>query len=149
MSLSDRFYRSIVNTLWLYPIQNIRTILASTTINYSQNGSASVLTFGSIADIDSIATEIYNSTVFSPDFLQGYNVGVGSLLHDTGRRITFCLPGGQVFMIWGEAILLTDQNSLPSGGNAPQGLQGYLTTYLASGNDVGKGYDPVRVVRSG
>ena len=138
------YFRTIYNTLWLYPRSNIEAVLAATTVPYKRVGD--VLTFRSVANIETVATEIYNSTV-SGSFPDGYNVGVGSLLLETGRRITFCLEGGAVFMVWGEAELRTNQASLPIGGDAPVGTQGYLTTYLAGGNVVGAGYDPVRVVR--
>jgi hypothetical protein len=140
------FFRSCINTLWLYPRSNIENVLAATTVPYKRTGG--ILVFQSIADIETVAYEIFNSTV-SITFLQGFNVGPGSLLTDDTRRFTFCLENGATFMIWGEATLLTPQASLPSGGDAPVGTQGYLTTWLATGNDIGKGYDPVRVVRTG
>jgi hypothetical protein len=140
------YFRSIIDTLWLYPRSNIEAVLATTTIPYIRQGS--VLEFQSIADIEAIASDIYTSTI-SLTLPNGFNVGVGSLLTDDNRRFTFCLENGATFMIWGEATLLTLQASLPSGGLAPIGTQGYLTTWLATGNDIGKGYDPVRVVRTG
>jgi hypothetical protein len=140
------FFRSCIDTLWLYPRSNIEAVLATTTVPFTRIGT--VLTFNSVADIETVASEIYASTI-SLTFPGGFNVGVGSLLIDDVRRFTFCLKNGAIFMVWSEATLLTPQTSLPSGGLAPVGTQGYLTTWLATGNDVGKGYDPVRVVRIG
>jgi hypothetical protein len=141
-----RYFRVVIDTAWLYPMSNIVAALATTTHAHTFDGTTVVA--ADAATLEAICSDIWSNTVTAlPP--QGYNLGVGSLLQDLGKAITFQLPDGSIFLTWRLAQSLTNQASLPSGGATPQGLIGYIPTFVAAGNVVGAGYDPVRVVRFG
>ncbi len=141
-----RYLRTVINTAWLYPRANIDAALAATAQPVTYDGGETIV--GSVAALTAVAGEIWQNTEAELP-TQGFNVGVGSLLEDLGQKLTFCLPSGLVFLEWRRVRLLTDQASLPSGGAAPVGTEGFLPVFVAPGNIVGAEFDPVRVVRTG
>jgi hypothetical protein len=141
-----RYLRTVIDTAWLYPRSNIDAALAATSQPVTYDGGETIV--GSVAALTAVAGEIWaNTEAEFPD--QGFNIGVGSLLEDLGQKLTFCLPNGLVFLEWRRVRLLTDQTSLPVGGAAPVGTEGFLPVFVAPGNIVGAAFDPVRVVRTG
>lgn len=141
-----RFLRVVIDTAWLYPISNIEAALATTSQAHTFDGTNIVA--ADPATLEAIYSDIWQNTV-SELPSQGFNLGVGSLLQDLGKTIMFKLPDGSIFLVWRLVRSLTDQAALPSGGAAPKGLNGYIPTFVAPGNVVGAGYDPVRVARFG
>lgn len=150
-----RNYVTILNTSWLYPDADITAGLAMTTYSYTYDGA--IITCPTLADIIGVYTDIYNQTTLSqPIGNVGYSVGAGTLLEDLGNEIRFCLPGGEVVVIWRLVRQLTPQGSatiIPVRGDSPNGTIGYITTFCSYGNGVNGGYsvglDDVMVVRSG
>lgn len=137
------YFRSVIDNMWLYPRSNIEAVLATTTVPYTRVGS--VLTFQNAADIHTLSGEIYTSTT-AQNAPSEYRVIPGGLLRDLGRRITFTLSNGALYMIWTEMELLTGPTFVE---DAPAGAIGYQTTYFSRGNYVATNTDPVRVVRTG
>jgi hypothetical protein len=141
-----RYLRTIINTAWLYPQANIDATLATTTQAVIYDGGSTIT--GPVDAIRQFADELFINTVTEVP-PQGFNIGVGTLLEDLGKELTFCLPDGSVYLTWRLVLQLTDQGSLPSGGGSPVGTVGFLPVFVAQGNVVGDVIDPVRVVRVG
>jgi hypothetical protein len=140
------FLRTIVNTAWVYPVSDIEDALATTAQIYTFDGTNIVA--ADVATLSQINEDIFVKTTseLPPN---GYNCGVGTLLYDLGKTLTFQLSTGEIFLVWRLVKNLTNQASLPSGGDIPVGTVGYIPVFVAPGNIIGAQYDPVRVVRIG
>ena len=141
-----RFMLTVVNTAWLYPLVDIEAALASTSVSHTYTGDQIVAT--NTSELSQIAEDIYNATV-SGAYPGGYSLRTGLLVEDLGRVLTFQLDNGNTFLLWRLVRLITDQTGMPSAGDAPAGLVGFIPTFVAAGNVVGAQFDPVRVVRIG
>jgi hypothetical protein len=146
---------TVLNTAWLYPEADIHAALQTTTYSYTYTGT--IITCPTLADVIGVYGDIYSKTVLSqPVGNEGYTLGVGSLLEDMGREITFCITGGEVVIIWRLVRQRTPQlpaTVIPNPGNSPNGTIGFVTTFCSYGNGANGGYsvglDDVMVVRTG
>jgi hypothetical protein len=146
-------FRSVQNTLWLYPEADVKAGLESTSYTYDYTGDSIICP--TLSNIIGVYTDIYERTTISqPNGNVGFTVGVGSLLEDMGRELRFCLTDGQVVVVWRLVKLLTPQSPatvIPSPGNSPNETVGYVTTFCSYGGNIGYnvGLDDVMVIRVG
>lgn len=130
------YFRTIVNTAWIYPKADIQKVLKQTAIPYSFDGT--VLITNTLDNLISLYGEIYNETAISqPVGNTGYSLGVGTQLRDMGREIVWQLPGGVIVIRWRLMQQLTPQlpqTVIPAPGNSPPGTIGYGTTWIAYKN---------------
>ena len=148
-------FRTVLDTVWLYPEVDVQAGLAATTHPYTYDGD--FITCPTLNDIIGVYADIYYKTTISqPVGNIGYALGVGTLLEDQGRELRFRLSSGEVVVVWRQVKQLTPQ--LPSHvinnpGNSPNNTIGYVTTFCSydSGNNVAfnAGLDNVNVIRVG
>lgn len=122
-------YQTITDTVWIYPPADVEYALLNTSIPYTQVGNT--LYFDNITDMGDVYDEIFLRTeVTQPNGNTGYSLGVGTILLDLYTELYFKLNiTDELIVTWRLTNQLTNQNSLPVGGNSPQGTTGYLTTY--------------------
>ena len=143
-------YRSVLNTTWIYPINNIEDALKTSTNYTSFDGTNLIVP--SVSNFVALASEIFNQTAISqPIGNQGFSCGVGTLFQDFGKTIEFKLPGGQVLARWALVKQLSPQTNppVPVPGNSPNGTIGYIYIFAAYGtsNDLSTDVDTMLVVR--
>ena len=147
---------SILNTAWLYPEADIAAALATTTYSYTYDETTIVCP--TLADIIGVYGDIYTKTTISQPVGSnpGFSIGAGTLLEDMGKELRFCLPGGEVVIIWRLVRQLTPQRGstvIPVPGDSPNGTIGYTTTFCSYGSGANGGYsvglDDVQVLRLG
>lgn len=149
---SPQFFRTVVDTVYMYPTSNIEDALAATSFSYTYNGSQIVSP--TLVDLLQIAYAIWDNTRVElpapppPPGAGGFNVKVGCLLRDLGKSLSFELPDGSIVATWRLMELITDQIGTPNAGQAPPGIIGYVPVFNAAGN-VYTEFDPVRVARVG
>ena len=152
----SKYFRTIVNTVWIYPDADFQYVLANTNYKYSFDGTN--LICPDIATLSGLYQEVYNRTaVTQPIGNPGYSLGVGTLLEEFGKSIYFKLADGQTVLQWRLAKQLTPQtpapnNIIPTPGNSPAGTIGYLTVFISikDGSQINSlGLDIPYVVRVG
>jgi hypothetical protein len=118
------YFITATNTFWLYPAANINSVLSTTT--YTQIGNR--LIFATKTDLNTFYDNVFNSTAVSqPVGNQGYSLGVGTIVKDLQTELNLELANGQLMVKWRLVQQITNQSSLPSGGNSPNNTVGYAT----------------------
>lgn len=123
------FYRTIVNTMWLYPTINIAAAMATTSYQYSFDGT--FITCPDIANLEGLYNDIYAQTVISqPIGNTGFSIGVGTVCQNFGKTIFWQCPIGNTVIQWQLVKQITPQSvdSIPTPGNSPNDTVGYITT---------------------
>jgi hypothetical protein len=144
-------YRSVLNTTWIYPINNIQDALKIST-NYTSFDGTNIIV-PSISNFIALAYEIwYQTSLSQPINNAGYSCGVGTLFQDFGKTIEFKLPGGEVIARWALIKQLSPQTTppIPTPGDSPNGTIGYIYIFGAYGTstDIGSSdVDTMLVVR--
>lgn len=130
------YFLTILNTAWIYPMTDIQTVLAKTTISFTFDGT--ILRVNNLPDLIALYTEIYDQTAISqPVGNPGYTLGAGSQLEDMGNEILWQLEDGQNVIKWRLMRQLTPQlpaTVIPTPGNSPNGTIGYGTVWVAYKN---------------
>jgi hypothetical protein len=127
-----RYMITVGNTTWLYPLQYVEQALAATTIPHTWDGVNIVCS--TVQRISEIYSEIWGLTAFGAH-PTGFNIGVGTVLQDYGREIYFRTEDGTFYIHWRNVKQLTDQTTLPSGGDSPNGTIGFVTVNASYNND--------------
>ena len=146
---------TVTDTAYLYPIQDIETVVAATGIEFERTGNRFV--FQSLEDLVSFYYAVYQQTALSqPDGNTGYTMGVGTRLTGSSDEIYLDLANGVRVIVWQLMTMVTPQWELEVGGSAPDGAHGYGAVYCdldADGvpgtiDEPGNEYiDPLRFVR--
>jgi len=147
---------TILNTVWIYPEDDITRALATTTYKYKFDGD--FLSFPDLTNLIGVYGDIFNQTAISaPVGNVGFSLGVGTLLEDMGKELRFKLDGGETVITWRLVRQLTPQKPstiLSSAGNSPNGTIGFVTTFLSYGTVPSSGpannvLDDVQVLQIG
>jgi hypothetical protein len=122
---------SYFNTAWLYPHINVDPIITQykgLSPSLVQQGNA--LIFANISHLYSFYSDCYVSTAASqPVGNPGYSLGVGTILKDLGETLHLDLDSGLRIVTWRLVEQLTEQTTLPSGGNSPNRTIGFVPIY--------------------
>jgi hypothetical protein len=124
------FYRTTVNTTWLYPDINIKAALATTTYKYTFDGT--FITCPDMANLQGVYNDIFiNTAISQPLGNDGYSLGVGTFCQDFGKTIYWQLSNGITIIKWQLVKQITPQSMayIPSPGNSVDNTVGYITTY--------------------
>jgi hypothetical protein len=122
----QKYIQTIVNTMWLYPPASVEQSLATTTIPHTYDGV--FITCPNITSLTNLYQYIWEKTALELP-TEGYNIGVGTILENFGKKLYFQVPSGNTIIEWTLVKQITPQSALPSGGNSPDGTVGYITTY--------------------
>lgn len=128
------YYRTIVNTMWLYPQEDIDIALASTSYKYTFDGT--IIICPDMENFIGLYTDIYDQTAISqPIGNQGFSLGVGTFLQNFGKTIYWQVPAGNLVLKWQLVKQLTPQTTdyIPVPGNSPNDTVGYIVTYNPQG----------------
>ena len=128
-----KYLRTIINTVWLYPIADIKAALATTYHQYTFDGTN--LVCPDYTNLRGIYFDIFSKTALSnPGSNPGYTLGTGTMLEDMGQEI-FLKVGSQTWIHWRNVRQLTRQNiaNIPSPGGSPQGTIGYTVVWASYG----------------
>jgi hypothetical protein len=155
ISSRSKYFRTVSNTVWLYPTADIQRGLAATTYKYTFNGD--VITCPDMTNLIGVYYDIWNQTIISqPNGTNpGFTLGVGTFLSDLGSEIRFALEGGAIVVLWRLVKQISPQTNPPIAvpGDSLDGTIGYVTTFVSMGNGAGGGYDigldDALVVRTG
>jgi hypothetical protein len=146
-----RGYRTVGNTVYLYPEADIQRALASTSVPFSDDGVN--ITVANLTDLTTLYSNIFAQTIISqPVGNTGFSCGVGTLLEDLGKDRQFLFSDGQVVIKWRLVRQLSPQTNPPVAipGDSPVNTIGYVTTFCALGPPpLGQVFDPAYVVRMG
>ena len=124
MALCNTF-ETITNTNWIYPLGDLQYVIDNTLIPLT--ATADTLYFNSYADMADFYDQVWERTAIAqPNGNQGYSLGVGTILLDLQDQLYFNI-GNNLVVMWRLVKQLTDQSTLPSGGDSPNGTTGYLT----------------------
>lgn len=125
------FYRTIVNTVWLYPQGDIDKALLNTSAKFTYDG-----VFIICPDMNNLLTLYYNifeqTAISQPVGNVGFSLGVGTMCQNFGRSIYWKLEDTSDYLIkWQLVQQITPQttDNIPVPGNSPEGTVGYLTTF--------------------
>jgi hypothetical protein len=147
------FYRTVTDTVYLYPIADINTALRVTQQPYKRVGN--VIIVPNLTVLDLLCYDIwYVTSQSNPDpgnpSAGGYSVGRYTSLQDMGQELVFQLNNGSTVLIWRNVLQLSPQSTLPVGnrGNSKDGTIGYVPVFTAFGG-VSSNIDAARVVRTG
>lgn len=147
-------FRTIGNTVWLYPESDIQTTLATTT--YSSTDDGTNIVTPTLADFYGVYQNIFAQTVISqPNGNTGFSLGVGTILEDLGKDRQFVLESGKVLVKWRLVRQISPQTTPPIAvpGNSPADSIGYITVFCSFGPyplpEPINFLDPVLVVRIG
>ena len=129
------YYRTIANTMWLYPMVDIERAMATTTYTYTFDGTNIVCP--DMSNLVGLYGDIYQQTRISqPNGNEGFTLGVGTSLQNFGKTLYWQTPNGNLVIKWQLVQQLTDQSNayLPSPGNSPPRTTGFITTYNTEGS---------------
>jgi hypothetical protein len=91
------YFITATNTFWLYPVENINSVLSTTT--YTQIGNR--LIFATKTDLNTFYDNVFNSTATSqPVGNQGYSLGVGTIVKDLQTELNLELANGELMVKW-------------------------------------------------
>jgi hypothetical protein len=147
-----KYLQTVIDTMWLYPIADIKTALANTTHRYTFDGTN--LVCPDYESLRGIYYDIYAQTATTQPLGSnpGFSLGVGTNLEDMGQEI-FLKVGDETWIHWRNVRQLTPQSVsiIPSPGNSPAGTIGYITTFVSFGqnNPAPSIFDKAYVVRVG
>jgi hypothetical protein len=119
--------------MWLYPIADINAALATTTHQYTFDGTN--LVCPDYANLRGIYYDIFAQTAISqPLGNLGYTLGVGTMLEDMGQEI-FLKVGLQTWIHWRNVRQLTPQTNayIPNPGDSPPDTIGYTVVWASYG----------------
>lgn len=120
-----KYFITITNTTWLYPIIDIENGLAGTTYSYTRNGNDIICQ--DQETLIGVYLDIFEaSAVSQPIGNVGYSLGVGTILRDLKDEI-YLKINDQLMVTWRLVEQITNQSDLPAGGNSPTGTIGYVT----------------------
>jgi hypothetical protein len=140
-------YKTINNTVWIYPQIDVDSVLSGTTYSYIL--SEDDIIFDNLENLVQVYLEIVNKSLVSqPIGNQGYSLGVGTKLRSRRKRLNMLISSGQIIVKWLLVEQITSQSDIPVGGDSPDGTIGYLTIYTdyPNGNTLPDPYlDPVLV----
>ena len=123
----QKYIQTIVDTMWLYPPAIVEAALASTSITHTYDGV--FITCPDIATLTNLYDYIWQQTQIVSELPQGYNLGVGTILENFGKKLYFQVPSGNTVIEWTLVKQLAPQPPPPLGGNSPDGTVGYIITY--------------------
>jgi hypothetical protein len=132
MQYTLKYLRSISNTTWLYPKNDLTTALKNTTIPHTYDGSHIVC--ATLSDLIALYDFVFNQTAISqPIGNVGFSLGVGTHLEDMGDELEWQLPGGRAVLKWRLLKQLTPQtvSYIPVPGNSPADTVGYGTVWAS------------------
>lgn len=154
LSVRTKGFRTIGDTVWLYPEFDIKNALRTTSFSYTDNGQT--IATPTLADFYGLYQDIFNQTTISQSFGNpGFSLGVGTILEDLGKERQFTLSTGEVLVKWRLVRQISPQTTPPiaSTGNSPVDTIGYVTVFCSFGSYPLPGpinfLDPVLVVRLG
>ena len=130
------YYRTIANTMWLYPMVDIERAMATTTYTYTFDGTNIVCP--DMSNLVGLYGDIYQQTTISqPNGNTGYTLGVGTFVQNFGKTLYWQLPNGVIALKWRLVQQLTDQSNayIPAPGNSPPRTTGFITIYNPEGYD--------------
>ena len=120
--------------MWLYPIADIKAALATTTYQYTFDGTN--LVCPDYANLRGIYYDIFAQTAVSQPLGSnpGYSLGVGTALEDMGEEI-FLKVGLQTWIHWRNVRQLTPQRvaNIPVPGDSPADTIGYIPVFVSYG----------------
>ena len=124
----SKFFITITNTMWLYPIADTEYALTGTTYSYTRNENT--LTFTDQDSLIAVYLEIFNRTAVTQPLGSniGYSIGVGTILRDLTQELYFKI-NDQLMVTWRLVEQITNQTDLPPGigGDSTDGTIGYVT----------------------
>ena len=146
-----KYMRTIVNTVWLYPIADIEAALANTTHEYTFDGTNIVCP--DYTNLLGIYYDIFAQTAISnPIGNGGFYLAPGTVLEDMGQEI-FLKVENMTWIHWRNMRQLTPQTVayFPQPGNSPVDTIGYTTVFTSFGlnNPAPLVFDMPYVVRLG
>lgn len=155
ISSRSKYFRTVSNTVWLYPTADIQRGLAATNYKYTFNGD--VITCPDMTNLIGVYTDIWEQTKISQPAgtNPGFTLGVGTFLADLGSELRFALEGGAIVVLWRLVKQISPQDNPPISvpGDSLNETIGYVTTFVSMGNGAGGGYaiglDDALVVRTG
>lgn len=127
-------YRTITNTVWIYPEADIQRALKTSTHVTSYDGTNIIVP--SIADFIAFYSEMYIQTAQSqPIGNPGFTCGVGTLLQDFGKTLEMKLPSGEVIARFRLVKQISPQATppIPNPGNSPNRTVGFVLIFAAYG----------------
>ena len=129
-SLTVDSWISYSNTAWLYPHINVDPIITQYKGLSLVQQQGNSLIFANISDLYSFYSDCYVSTAASqPVGNPGYSLGVGTILKDLGETLHLDLDSGLRIVTWRLVEQLTEQTTLPSGGDSPNRTIGFVPIY--------------------
>ena len=166
ISSRSKYFRTVSNTVWLYPTADIQRGLAATNYKYTFNGdvilndvtfNGDVITCPDMTNLIGVYTDIWEQTKISQPAgtNPGFTLGVGTFLADLGSELRFALEGGAIVVLWRLVKQISPQDNPPISvpGDSLNETIGYVTTFVSMGNGAGGGYaiglDDALVVRTG
>jgi hypothetical protein len=133
----NKYLRTILDTVWLYPMADIKKALAASSVAHTFDGTNIICP--SIADITQIYSDIFSQTAISqPVGNTGFSLGVGSIVEDFGKDIYFKLSNGMAVIHWRLVKQLTPQapaTVIPNPGNSPNETVGFITVWTSFGEN--------------
>jgi len=131
-----KYFLTVHNTAWIYPIADIQYVLARTTTQHTFDGH--ILIVNSLDDLITLYGAIYDRTsVTQPVGNVGYTLGVGTQLEDIGKDIFWQIKGKGNVIHWRLMKQLTPQlpqTIIPTPGNSPPATIGYGTIWVSYKN---------------
>jgi hypothetical protein len=121
-----KFFITITDTMWLYPIADTEYALTGTTYSYTRNGNEIICQ--DEETLIQIYLEIFNRTAVTQPLGTniGYSLGVGTILRDLKQELYFKI-NDQLMVTWRLVEQITSQEDIPVGGDSPDGTIGYVT----------------------
>ncbi len=119
------------DTAYLYPHINVDPIITQYKgLSPSLVQQDNVLIFGDLSHLYNFFEACYLSTAASqPVGNAGYSLGVGTRLKDLKETLHLDLASGLRIITWRLVEQITDQDSLPSGGDSPNRTIGFIPIY--------------------
>ncbi len=122
----SKFFITITNTMWLYPIADTEYALTGTTYSYTRNDNEIICQ--DEETLIQIYLEIFNRTAVTQPLGTniGYSLGVGTILRDLKQELYFKI-NDQLMVTWRLVEQITSQADVNVGGDSPDGTTGYVT----------------------
>ena len=123
-----RKWITVYNTAYIYPKDSLISALNDTNVPVIRRYNN--LIFQTVQDAALFTYDIwYKTTLTQTSNNLGYSLGVGTVLTGSQQKIYLKLADGKLIGVWTLMKQLTDQLDLPSGGDSPQGTEGYGLTF--------------------